>query len=187
MYLYLTIYTFGRVSKSRARHVTTFERGFDLIKGPEFKQANKMLDAVLKDKQRNGREPAVQHEQSITDEDWGKIKVYFADVLETRDPRKLTIYTWFVISSHFCLHGSGLQARLCKKDLLFETSEGRETIRIPTDFITKNTQGGLNGRSFESKGCIDDPQQVSAIKPYLHAATAPGRRPAIPACQSWTR
>ena len=43
----------------------TFERGFDLIKGPEFKQANKMLDAVLKDKQRNGREPAVQHKQSI--------------------------------------------------------------------------------------------------------------------------
>ena len=60
---------------------------------PEFKQANKMLDAVPKDKQRNGREPAVQHKQSITDEDWGKIKVYFADVLETRDPRKLTIYT----------------------------------------------------------------------------------------------
>ena len=150
-----------------ARHVTTFERGFDLIKGPEFKQANKMLDAVLKDKQRNGREPAVQHKQSITDEDWGKIKVYFADVLETRDPRKLTTYTWFVISSHFCLRGSELQARLCKKDLLFETSEGRETIRIATDFITKNTQGGLNGRSFESKGCIDDPQQVSAIKLYL--------------------
>ena len=53
-----------------ARHVTTFERGFDLITGPEFKQTNKMLGAVVKDKQRNGREPAVQHKQSITDEDW---------------------------------------------------------------------------------------------------------------------
>ena len=125
-----------------------------------------MLDAVLKDKQRNGREPAVQHKQSIPDEDWGKIKVYFADVLETRDPQKLTIYTWFVISSR-CLRGSELQAHLCKKDLQFETSEGRETIRIATDFITKNTQGGLYGRSFESKWCIDDPQQVSAIKLYL--------------------
>ena len=72
-----------------------------------------------------------------------------------------------MISSHFCLSGSELQARLCKKVLLFETSEGRETIRIATDFITKNTQGGLNGRSFESKGCIDDPQQVLGIKLYL--------------------
>ena len=55
-----------------ARHVTTFERGFDLITGPEFKQTNKMLGAVVKDKQRNGREPAVQHKQSITDEDWAR-------------------------------------------------------------------------------------------------------------------
>ena len=85
-----------------ARHVVTFERGFDLIKGPELKQTNKMIDAMLKDKQRSGREPAVQHKQSITVEDWGKTKVYLADVLETRDPRKLTIYTWFVTSSHFC-------------------------------------------------------------------------------------
>ena len=37
-----------------ARPFTTFERGFNLIKGHEFKPANKMLDAVLKDKQRNG-------------------------------------------------------------------------------------------------------------------------------------
>ena len=73
-----------------ARHVTTFERGFDLIKGLEFKQANKILDAMLKE-QRKGREPAVQHKQSITVGDWGKIKVYLADVLETRDPLKLTI------------------------------------------------------------------------------------------------
>ena len=48
-----------------AWYVTTFERQFDLIKGPEFKQANKMLDAVLKDKQQNGREPGIQHNQSI--------------------------------------------------------------------------------------------------------------------------
>ena len=140
-----------------ARHVTTFERGFDVIKGPEFKQANKMLDTMLKDKQRNGREPAIQHKQSITDENWGKTKVYLVDVLETRDPRKLTIYTWFLTSSHFCLRGNELQARMCKKDLLLEMSEGRETIRIATDVFTKNIQGGLNGRSFESKGFKDDP------------------------------
>ena len=115
-----------------------------------------MIDAMLKDKQRSGREPAVQHKQSITNEDWSKTKVYLADVLETRDPRKLTIYTWFVTSSHFCLRGSELQARLCNKDLLLETSEGRETIRIATDVFTKSAQSRLNGRSFESKGCIDD-------------------------------
>ena len=34
-----------------------------------------MPDAVLKDKQRNGREAAVQHKQSITYEDWDKIKM----------------------------------------------------------------------------------------------------------------
>ena len=106
-----------------------------------------MLHTLLKDKQWNGREPAVQHKQSITDEDWDKIKVYFEDMLETRDPRKLTIYTWFVISSQFCLRGSELQARL-SKDPLFETSEGRESIRIAAS-SQKNTQGGLNVQSFE--------------------------------------
>ena len=116
-----------------------------------------MIDAMLEDKQWSGRQPAVQHKQSITVEDWGKTKVYLADVLETRDPRKLAIYTWSVTSSHFCSRGSELQDRLCKKDLLLETSEGRETIRIATDVFTKSTQSGLNGRRFDSKGRIDDP------------------------------
>ena len=80
-------------------------------------QANKMLDAVLKDTQRTKRELAVEHKQSVTDEDREQIKVYFADARS----RMFMIYTWFAISSHFCLRGRELQARLGRKNLLIES------------------------------------------------------------------
>lgn len=150
-----------------ARHISSVRPGVDIINGEDFKPANRMLDAVLKEKQRNGREPAVEHKRNISDSDWEKLQVYFEDILATRDPRKLTMYVWFVVSLHFCLRGSELQARLRKQDLVFNSVDGVETITIATDFLTKNTQGGLKGRSFETKGCISDPKQVQAVKFYL--------------------
>eukprot|EP00117_Sycon_ciliatum_P049545 scpid80614/ scgid35100/ len=126
-----------------------------------------MLDAVLKEKQRSGKETGVQHKKNISDGDWTKIEEYFNDVLTSNDPRKLTMYVWLLVSSHFCLRGGELQARLKKDDLVFSMVDGKETISIATEFITKNSRGGLAGKGFQSKGVIDDEQQVATVKRYF--------------------
>ena len=112
-----------------AKHVT-YDCRFDLIKGPKFKQAEELLDAMLKDKQWNGREPAVQHK-----------------ALPMKTGIRSRSTSWMcskhgIPGSRLSTHGLssqatsayvGLQTRLCKKGLLFGTSKGRESIQIVTD------------------------------------------------------
>ena len=69
------------------REVNDRDRGFDLKRGV-FVKANKLLDAVLKDKKKGGREAPVCHKESLSDGDWLLIKEYFADGMTTMDPRK---------------------------------------------------------------------------------------------------
>lgn len=149
------------------RHLSAFSRDIDIIRGHHFKKANKVLDAVLKAKQKDGREPAVQHKKPITDDDWTRINEHFSDISTTLDPRKVTTYVWFQVSSHFCLRGGELQSRLRKQDLVFTVQDGVERITLGTDFQTKNHRGGLAGAGYVTKGSIQDPVQVNAIKRYL--------------------
>ena len=55
----------------------------------EFKRANAVLDGLLKEKKRQGLESPVKHKDAISDADWKKIELHFADVLTANDPRKL--------------------------------------------------------------------------------------------------
>ena len=47
-----------------------------------------ILDATLKEKKREGREPAVTHKYNISDLDWQQLHTYFSDVLTTLDIKK---------------------------------------------------------------------------------------------------
>ena len=60
----------------------------NIFTDPEFKRANAVLDGLLKEKKRQGLEAPVKHKDAISDADWKKIELHFADVL-TADPRKL--------------------------------------------------------------------------------------------------
>ena len=71
----------------------------------KFVRANKVLDAYLKDKKKDGREEAVQRKASISDKDWKSLKDYFADAATSLDVKKVTYYIWFHITLHFCLPG----------------------------------------------------------------------------------
>ena len=67
------------------RHLDSLEQKINL-RGEKFVRCNKVLDAYLKDKRKDGREAAVQHKPSISDEDWLKLKEYFTE------ERRLTGY-----------------------------------------------------------------------------------------------
>ena len=88
---------------------------------------------------------------------------YFQDISTTLDPRKLTSYVWFVISTHFCLRGGEIQCKLKKQDLIFQD----DRISLATDFMTKNHRGGLKGTASTTAGCIKDPVQVAAIRRFM--------------------
>ena len=103
----------------------------------------------------------------MSDGDLEKLDHYFADVLTVPDPRKLSFFVWYTVTTHFCLRGGELQAKLRKSDLIFSTMDDKEVIHLATDFMTKNHRGGLDGTSFTTTGCISNDLQVSAVKKYL--------------------
>ena len=165
-----TKYTRNSYMSARAalqRYLTSIRIDVNLYSSPEFQRTNKLLDGLLKSKKRLGEEPAVQHKASINDGDWDRLLRYFSDILVTRDPRKLTYYSWFHITSKFCLRGGEIQCRLTKDDLVLTTVDGKEVFKLHTGFMSKNHQGGTGGSAFASSGCIQDEIQVRVIKLYL--------------------
>ena len=95
-----------------------------------------------------GQEQAVQHKPSIVEEDIHRLEAYFADVLDSTDPVKLTQYCWFYVTLHFALRGAEVQIKLKKTDLVFCSSDGTEEyITLATDFMSKNCPGGVKGRN----------------------------------------
>ena len=133
----------------------------------KFVRCNKVLDAYLRDKKKAGWEAAVQHKPSISDEDWLKLKEYFADALTSLDIRKVTYFVWFHVTLHFCLQGAEIQCKLRRSDLEFTTIAGEEAIVLRRDFMSKNHRGGLSGSETETSGAITDPQQIAVVRHYL--------------------
>ena len=85
------------------RHLSSFNRQINIFSDTAFTYCNKVLDGKLKEKKREGREPSVEHKPVITDSDMERLGEYFQDAATSLDPRKLSFYVWFHLSSHFCL------------------------------------------------------------------------------------
>eukprot|EP00117_Sycon_ciliatum_P039360 scpid88107/ scgid29110/ len=149
------------------RHLSAIGRDFVLTTGKEFEKSNKILNAVLKAKKKNGDEPAVEHKDAVSETDWKTIMDHFKDVETTDNPVHLTRYVWLILSLHFCLRGREVQSQLTKSDLQFDTIDGHDIIRLSKDFTSKNHQGGITGTAFSSAGVVRDPHQVRVIKLYL--------------------
>ena len=63
------------------------------------------------------------------------------------DTYQLQSYCWYNIAQHFGLRGGEVFAKFTKNDIVFERdSDGVEHVKLKSDFLTKNTPGGLNGR-----------------------------------------
>ncbi|XP_065177175.1 uncharacterized protein LOC135807003 [Sycon ciliatum] len=148
------------------RQLNIFNRGIDL-KSLKFDRANKLLDAVLKDKKKNGREAPVTHKETICDADGEKLSGYFADVSTTLDVKKLTQYVWFNCTIHFCLRGNEAQSQLKPSDLVFTTIAGEEAIVLHADYMSKNHQGGLTGSHTETSGAITRSDMIAVFRRYL--------------------
>ena len=107
------------------------------------------------------------HKESISDGDWARLTDYFAELLDTKDPRKLTAHVWFHVTSKCCLHCGELQCKLTKSDVVLSKIDGKYVFCLGTDFLSKNHQSGISGSSKITAGVIQDEVQVAAIKLYM--------------------
>ena len=106
----------------------------------------------------NGEEPAVEHKESIAEDNLVKLDEYFKDVLDSRDPVKLTYFCWYNLSLHFALQGAEVQTKLKKSDNVFDMdSQGREIFTIRRDFLSKNCPRRTDGCEFKSCGRLQEP------------------------------
>ena len=149
------------------RKTQELKRSFNLFKSEEFTQSHRVLDATLKANKEQGLEPAVKHKEALTIEDRKKVQAFFADVLESNDPVKLTMYVWYAMTMHFGLRGHEVQVRLKKSDLEFKQDDSGECVVLSTDFASKNCPGGIAGREFATVGRVNDPRQVAAMRLLL--------------------
>ena len=174
------------------RHLSSM-REINIFSDEAFARTNKLLDGVLKARKRAGNEPAVKHKEPLSEDDLGKLRTYFEDVVETTDAIKLAFYVWYQLTLHFCLRGGEMQSKLTKRDLVFESIDGQDVLRLGTSFMSKNHQGGLTGSDWSSAGVINDQTQLTAIKRYLdklhpdqdrlfQRAVKPGKLPADMSC-----
>ena len=112
----------------------------------------------------------VQHKDVLSEEDKARLSSYFADVriLVTDDTYKLQSFCWFIIARHFGLRGSEVFVQLRNNDVEFKRSEsGEEFAALRTDFLTKNSKGGINSKEFQTCGMIKDTTQVEAMKQLI--------------------
>lgn len=74
------------------RHVDSMNRKppMNTARDNKFCRASRVLDAVLRDNKRQGHQAVVQHKNLIKKDDLDRLMEYFADVLTTSDPHKLT-------------------------------------------------------------------------------------------------
>ena len=161
-------YLAARAAVSRYMVQTLQRPDCNLYRQPEFRRSNMVLDGVLKEKKRSGCEPQVEHKDSIAAGDLAKIMSYFENVLQSGDAVKLAQYCWFNLSLHFALRGAEVQLKLSKSDIVFGVdSDGKEYSTISRDFLSKNCQGGVEGREFQTCGRLLEPRQVAALRKLL--------------------
>ena len=155
------------------RHISFEAKRTDvnLVTGSQFRKANQLLDAVLKENKREGKEPVVKHKPPISTGDLKKLDEYFLGVEDAADPVRLTYFCWFALTKHFALRGGEVQVSLKKSDVVFERGEdGQEYATLGTSYLTKNHPGGTaNSGNLDSgaAGRIQDLVQVKALKKLI--------------------
>ncbi|XP_065191917.1 uncharacterized protein KIAA1958-like [Sycon ciliatum] len=144
------------------RELQELKRTINLYTDSEFIEANQVLDGYLKQLKKDGLVAPTQHKTPISDSDKEKIYKHLGDWKTNAD--HLTYLVWFVITYHFCLRGSEIQAYLTSDDLDVKTNDkGKRYITLATAFAQKNQQGGIKGKDTVSDGMIVSDWQVEAV------------------------
>ena len=152
---------------------------FSIIADAAFTEANKVLDAFVKDLRKSGKITGVIHKKPINKEQIEKLfQSGELGPADTKDPAQLQRTAWFYIGLFFGRRGRENQRQMKPEMLILRTTtQGEEYFELNRQFpgavaATKNHQGGLNDVEDESDAKVfsvpESPRcPVKTIKSYL--------------------
>ena len=113
-------------------------RPINILKDPEFLQANKMFKVVGKSYYKKGN-PKPKHKSPIKSGDMQKLKSYFS----CDNPEKLVEFVWFCLCYYLGRRGREGWRELTKDSLEFnKDDQDKEYVTVKHTEQTKNHQGG---------------------------------------------
>ena len=152
---------------------------FSIIADAAFTEANKILDAFVKDLRKSGRISGIVHKKAISKQQIQKLfESGELGPADTKDPAQLQRTAWFYLALFFGRRGRENQREMKPGMLALRmTPQGEEYFKLNRQFpgavpATKNHQGGLSDAEDESDAKIfsapDHPRcPVKTIKNYL--------------------
>ena len=117
-------------------------RQIDIIRGAEFKSANRALNGMIKERK---RENIPKSKQGIEPDDLKKILSFFQREAQT-SPVALRLCVWYHLVFHFVGCGVEFFHELKRDSLIFNTDEkGEEYVTLSPEFIRENLPGMKKG------------------------------------------
>ena len=130
------------------RHITSAEhnRNVDILHGEDFRRANGVLKGMVKAYLTSNQEKNKNQYESMSREDFLKLKKYFSenDSLETLQKECI-----FNIMYHFQLRGRENLRSLSKECIDFKMVGAREVAYIKVPLLQKNVKASLKPKEFE--------------------------------------
>ena len=124
---------------------------FSIVADPAFTEANKILDAFVKELRKSGKISSVVHKKAISEQ---QVENLFQSgelgPADTKDPAQLQRTAWFYLGIYFGRRGRENQRDMKPAMLaLKDTPQGEEYFELNREFpgslpATKNHQGGLS-------------------------------------------
>ena len=168
-----------RAAIDRYLRMPPHSKQFSIVADPAFTEANKILDAFVKELRKLGKISGVVHKKAISKQQVEKL--FQSDELgpaDNKDPAQLQRTAWFYLAIYFGRRGRENQ-RVMKPAILAlrATPQGEEYFELNREFpgslpTTKNHQGGLSDTEDESDAKIFAVPEsarcpVKTIKNYL--------------------
>ncbi|XP_069107107.1 uncharacterized protein [Argopecten irradians] len=124
------------------RYFVDIGRNLDIVRDREFKQANGVLDGLLKQREKTGESKATAHKPIIEPEHLHKIATYLSRA--SSSPIILRHCVWYNLSVHFITRGMEFHHQLTPQSFEFHNDESGEYVTMTHTTQQKNHQGGLN-------------------------------------------
>ena len=168
-----------RAAIDRYLRMPPHSKQFSIVADPAFTEANKILDAFVKELRKSGKISSVVHKKAISEQ---QVENLFQSgelgPADTKDPAQLQSTTWFCLGIYFGRRGRENQRDMKPAMLaLRATPQGEEYFELNREFpgslpATKNHQGALSDAKDESAAKIfsvseSDKFPVKTIKNYL--------------------
>ena len=132
-----------RAGLDRYLSSSPIRKPFSTLRDREFKVANEVLHAHLKDLARKGIISSTKHTTPTADD---LERLYENGQLGTSTPEKLLQTAWFYMMLYFGKRGRGNQRAMTKEDLELQRTTAGVEYFVLLERATKNLPGGLNDK-----------------------------------------